>query len=152
MLCLDQVCATNKYLVTTLKNPLIKHSKKLLVLQAIFQNEVHGLTLSFFAMVTQKHREALLPTMTQSFLDQYEQHRSIKKAQVTTTFPLSEQLTLQLQQIVQQISPCQQVILEKNIDPTLIGGYVLRVDDKRLDRSLRKQLLTLQKNCLTEGY
>ncbi|MFM2428611.1 MAG: synthase subunit delta [Bacteroidota bacterium] len=152
MLCFGQVCAANKCLVTTLESPVVKHDKKLAVLQAIFQNEVHDLTLSFLAMVTQKHREALLPAMSQAFLAQYNQHQGIKIAQVTTTFPLSDQLTLQLQQIVQQIAPCQQVILEQNIDPAIIGGYVLRVEDKRMDQSLRKKLLTLEMNCVTEGY
>lgn len=152
MLCFDRVCAANQCLVSTLKNPVIKHSKKLVVLQAIFQNKVHALTLRFFAMVTQKHREAALPTMTQDFLAQYDQYQGIKTAQVTTTWPLSDQLTLQLQKIVQQISPCQHVILEQCIDPALIGGYVLRVEDKQLDQSLRKKLRTLQKNCVTKGY
>jgi F-type H+-transporting ATPase subunit delta len=152
MLCFDQVCAANKSLVTTLKSPVIKHDKKLAVLQAIFQNKVHDLTLSFFAMVTQKHREALLLTMAHTFLAQYDQHQGIKTAQVTTAFPLSDQLTLPLQQIVQQIAPCQKVILEQYIDPDLIGGYVLRIGDKRLDQSLRRKLLILKKNCVTEGY
>lgn len=151
MLYFDQVCAANQCLVTTLKSPVIKPDKKIAVLQAIF-HEVHDLTLSFLAMVTQKHREALLPAMAQAFLAQYNQHRGIKTAQVITTFPLSDQLILQLQQIVQQIVPCQHVILEQDIDPALIGGYILRVEDKRLDQSLRKKLLTLKMNCVTEGY
>ena len=90
--------------------------------------------------------------MAQVFLVQYNQHQGIQLAQVTTTFPLSDQLTLQLQEIVQKMVPCQQVILEHKIDPALIGGYVLQVEDKRLDQSLRKKLLTLKMNCVTEGY
>jgi len=152
MLCFDQVCAANQCLVATLKNPVIEHSEKLAVLQAIFQNKVHALTLRFFAMVAQKHREAVLPTMAQAFLAQYYQYKSIKTAQVTAALLLSDQLILQLQKIVRQISPCQHVILEQCIDPDLIGGYVLRVEDKRLDQSLRKKLRTLQKNCVAGGY
>jgi F-type H+-transporting ATPase subunit delta len=152
MLCFDQVCAANNFLVTTLKSPVIGRDRKLAVLQAIFQNKIHTLTLNFFAMVTQRHREALLPTMARTFLVQYDLHQGIKTAQVTTAFPLSSQLTFQLQQIVQQIASCQKVILEQHINPALIGGYVLRVEDKRLDQSLRKKLLTLQKNCVAEEY
>ena len=148
----DQICTANKRLVITLKNPIIEHKKKLSVLETIFQNEVHSLTLRFFAMVTQKHREALLPSMAQAFLAHYDQHQRVKNAQVTTAFPLSEQLALQLQQMAQKIAPCRHVTLDQNIDTTLIGGYVLRVDDKLLDRSLRKQLLTLQKSCVATGY
>lgn len=145
---LDRICVTSKYLVAALRNPTIERSKKLLILQAIFQNEIAGLTLSFLTMITKKRREALLPTMAQAFLIQYDQHQGIKKAQVTTAFPLSGWFDSQLQRIAQQISPCRQVILEKTIDPALIGGYVLQVDDMLLDRSLRRQLLMLQKNYL----
>jgi len=143
---LGRLCTDSKHLVATLRNPIIEHNKKLSVLQAIFQNEAHELTLSFLAMVIQKHRAALLPTIIQAFLTQHDQHQGIKKAQVATTFPLSDWVSSQLQRIVQQIAPCQQVIFEQTIDPTLIGGYVLQVDDILLDRSLRKQLLMLQKD------
>jgi F-type H+-transporting ATPase subunit delta len=89
--------------------------------------------------------------MARTFLVQYDLHQGIKTARVTTAFPLSDQLTLQLQQIAQQIALCQKVILEQYIDPTLIGGYTLRIEDKRLDQSLRKKLHRLKKNCVTEG-
>jgi F-type H+-transporting ATPase subunit delta len=152
MLYLSQVYAENRALVSTLRNPLLKHDKKLAILQAIFQNTVHALTLRFFAMVTQNRREAVLPAMIQAFLAQYDQYLGIKKAQITTAFSLPDQIISQFQKIVQQVSPCQQVILEQSVDPTLIGGYVLQVEDKRFDQSLRKKLLTLQKNCVTKMY
>ena len=145
---LDRVCAANECLVSTLRNPVIERSKKLSVLQAVFKNEVNDLTLSFLDMITQKQREALLPAIVQAFFIQYNQYQGIKKAQVTTTFPLSDWFVSQLQRIVQQISPCRQVIFEQTIDPALIGGYVLQVDDILLDRSLRRQLLMLRKNCV----
>ena len=131
---------------------IIKQEKKLAVLQAIFQKEVHALTLRFFTTVTQRRREALLPAMAQAWLAQYDQHQGIKKAQVTTTFPLSDKLARQLQAMIQQMTPCQQVVLDQRIDPTLIGGYVLQVEDKRLDQSVRKKLRTLQKKYIVAGY
>ena len=152
MLCFEQACAANKSLVSTLRSPVIKHDKKRAILQASFQNKVHDLTHSFFALVTQRHREALLPAMTQAFLAHYDAHQGIKKAQVTTTFPLSDKLGRQLQQTVQQIAPCKQVVLDQHIDPALIGGYILQVEDKQLDQSLRKKLLTLKKHYVTEEY
>jgi F-type H+-transporting ATPase subunit delta len=152
MLCFNQVCTASNLLVTTLKSPIIKHEKKLEVLHAIFRDQAHELTLSFFDIVIKKHREALLPTMARTFLARYDQHQGITTAQVTTAFPLSDQLQLQFQQVVKRIASCQKVILEQYINPDLIGGYVLRVGDKRLDQSLRKALRTLKNNCVTEGY
>mmetsp|Transcript_22513 Transcript_22513/g.51920 ORF Transcript_22513/g.51920 Transcript_22513/m.51920 type:complete len:181 (-) Transcript_22513:4650-5192(-) len=145
------VCTSNTSLVSTLKSPMIRHAKKLAVLQGIFQRKVHALTFNFFTMVTKKHREDLLPTMVQAFLAQYDHHHGIQKAQVTTPFPLSKQLSLQLKKIVQRRSSCQKVILKQNIDPSLLGGYILQIEDQRIDQSLRKKLRTLHKNCMIEG-
>ncbi|MCU0318427.1 MAG: ATP synthase F1 subunit delta [Amoebophilaceae bacterium] len=148
----DRVCADNKGLAATLKNPTIQHDKKLTILKVIFQDNVHSLTLNFLAMITQKCRASLLPAIVRAFLTQYNQHQGIQIAHVTTTFPLTSRLILQLQEIARRISPCRHIVLDQYIDSTLIGGYVLQVGDKRVDQSLRRNLLTLQKNCVTEGY
>ncbi|MEM9416950.1 MAG: ATP synthase F1 subunit delta [Bacteroidota bacterium] len=152
MLFFTQAGIAHKALLQMLKSPIIRHDKKLAVLQAIFQNKVHALTLRFFALVIQRHREPLLPTMAQAFLTQYHQHQGIKKAHVTTTFPLSTELESQLQQLVQKMTVAKKIELDQHIDPTLLGGYVLAVEDKRLDQSLRKKLLKLRKSYITAGY
>ena len=152
MLFFTQVGTTHKALLQMLKSPVIEHDKKLAILQALFQNKVQALTLRFFALVTQNHREPLLLAIAQAFLAQYNQHQGIKKAHVTTTFPLSEKLVLQFQQLVQKITPGRKVLLDQHVDPSLIGGYVLEVEDKRLDQSLRKSLHTLKKEYVTAGY
>ncbi len=152
MLLVDQVCDANKSLPDMLRSPIIKHDKKLAVLQAIFRAKVQALTFSFFTLVTQKHREALLHAIAKAFLEQYDLHQGFKKATISTTFQLSEELSLQFQQLAQQIVPCNKVVLHQHMDPSLIGGYVLQVEEKRLDQSLRKKLLTLKKNYIAEGY
>jgi F-type H+-transporting ATPase subunit delta len=152
MLLFDQVWDANKALLHALESPAIKHDKKLAVLQEIFQDKVHVLTMSFVKMVTKKRREDLLPAITKLFLEQHDHHKGIKQATISTTFQLSEELCLQFIKLVQQIAPCNQVVLKQHIDPTLIGGYVLQVDDKRIDQSLRNKLLTLKKTYVTEAY
>lgn len=152
MVGLAQACTTHPTLLHTLQSPIIKHDKKLEVLRAIFQHKVHTLTLRFLTLVTQKRREAWLPAIAQAFLAQHDEYQGIKKAHVTTTFPLSDELALQLQQIVQKMTPAKQVELDQHIDPTLLGGYVLQVEDKRLDQSLRKRLRLLKKEYVTAGY
>lgn len=149
---LAQACTTHPTLLHTLQSPIIKHDKKLAVLRAIFRHEAHALTLRFFALVTQKCREAWLPAIAQAFLAQYDEYQGIKKAHVTTTFPLSDELATQLQKIVQKMTPAKQIELDQHIDSALLGGYVLQVEDKRLDQSLRKRLRLLKKEYVTAGY
>ena len=148
---LNQVCAANKILGHTLKNPLVKQEKKLAVLRAIFPNTISTLTHRFLTTVIQKQQGKLIPFIAKAFLDAYNHYKGIKIAKVTTTFPLSDTLMLQLQEIVQRITPCKQVLFDQHVDPGLIGGYILQVEDKRIDQSLRNKLNTLQKHWMRSG-
>lgn len=148
----EQACVAYPPFVAILKSPVIQHDKKLLILNKLFQDSVHTVTLNFFALVTERHREALLFAIAQAFLAQYEQHQGIQKAQVTTPYPLSDAVVAQMKQIVQQIVPCQQVILDQHVDDSLIGGFVLQVANQQLDRSLRRALKTLKQHYTIEAY
>lgn len=144
--------AEKQILLHALCNPTVTHDKKLALLQDVFEQKVHPIVLKLFVLVAQRHREALLPVIAQEFLTQYDQRKGITKARVTTTFPLSEQLIAQFKQAIQQIVPCEEVLLDHHLDPALIGGYVLRVEDKQLDQSLRSKLNNLKKHYMTGGY
>lgn len=147
-----QTCADSPDLLTVLKCPTFQHDQKDALLQALFQDKVHPLTSKFLSLVVHKQRAVLLPTIARVFLAQYNRQQGIQTAHVATSAPLSDTVIQQLQNLVQQIAPCQEVALTQHIDPTLVGGYVLQVEDKRLDQSLRRKLKTLRKQCVTEGY
>lgn len=132
-----------------LSNPIINHSKKLAILQSIFTGKVNALTLSFFTIITQKNREAILETVALEFEKQYNTLKGIVKAQVTSAMPLTPELRAQLiQKMVQQTGKTIQ--LEEKVDSDLIGGFVLRVGDIQLDDSIRTSLRNL-KNKFNEN-
>ncbi|HSX79203.1 MAG TPA: F0F1 ATP synthase subunit delta, partial [Candidatus Saccharimonadia bacterium] len=71
-----------------------------------------------------------------------ELHRVV--AQVTTAFELDAQ---QRQVVTQKIATATQkdVVLEAYVDPSLIGGLVVRVNNVILDGSVRGQLARMRK-------
>jgi F-type H+-transporting ATPase subunit delta len=46
------VCQENDQLVAVLKNPIVRHSKKLAILKALFLGKVHDVTFSIFTILT----------------------------------------------------------------------------------------------------
>ena len=62
-----------------------------------------------------------------------------------TTKP-SEQLTQEFRDVIREKLGCQEVVLDIRIDPSLIGGYVLNVDGKIYDKSVKNALKGLQKD------
>ena len=138
-----QVCKDNRDFQLVLKNPIIKHDKKLNILKAIFEERVEPITMSIFELITRKNREAILPSLAAEFARQHNQKQGIVEASVWTTFELEDDLQGEFRELVEKIAG-KKVDLKPIVDPDLIGGFVLRIEDKQIDESLRSKLQHLR--------
>jgi F-type H+-transporting ATPase subunit delta len=133
----------NRGLMLALKSPVVRHEKKLAILKAIFKERVNPVSYSIFTIITKKNRESILDAIAEEFITSYNLFQGIQKATVVTTTPLTEELRKRFIDIVAGSSG-KTIQLEERVDPGLIGGYVLRVDDRQLDASLRSRLNELK--------
>lgn len=151
MLLFSSVVSQNRDFQLMLTNPVIKSDKKLKVINSIFAGKVQKMTLMFFNLVAQKSREAVLLSMTSEFERQYNEVKGIQVATVVSAVPfapaqrdaLIKQLTLETGKIIQ---------LKESVDPSLIGGFVLRVGDKQIDSSVKNSLRKLRKDFKDNSY
>ncbi|HSI75657.1 MAG TPA: ATP synthase F1 subunit delta [Lunatimonas sp.] len=130
--------------VSLIKSPIVGSNKKLSVINALFGTKTSELTRSFFKLVSQKGRESYLPSIAREFHKQYNLHMGIQLAEVTTTFPIDDALRTEFKSIVKEISGKEKVELKEKINENLIGGFVLKIDDKQLDESISSQLRKLK--------
>ncbi len=133
----------NRGLMLALKSPVVRHEKKLAILKALFKERVNPVSYSIFTIITKKNRESILDAIADEFIVSYNLFQGIQKATVVTTTPLTEELRKQFINIVAG-STGKTIQLEEKVDPNLIGGYVLRVDDRQIDASLRSRLNELK--------
>lgn len=63
---------------------------------------------------------------------------------MTTTTPLTGTQRTQLVEVVKQISGLKTVQLVEKINADLIGGFVLKVNDRQLDESISSKLKALR--------
>lgn len=138
-----KISDTNRDFVLLLKNPIINSGKKLAILKQLFEGKVHEVTMQFFTIITRKNREDHLPGIAASFVDQYNKYKNIEKAMVTTTFPLGEQNRAEVRQLIKKISG-KDVELKEKVDPSIIGGFVLQIGDRRIDSSISSKLKELK--------
>jgi F-type H+-transporting ATPase subunit delta len=134
-----------------LTNPIISHGKKLAVLKSLFTGKVSELTLRFFLLITEKNREAHLENVALEFIRQYNEIKGIEKAQVTTAVALSPELRAQLNQKVALMTG-KTIQLEEKVDPSIIGGFLLRVGDKQVDDTVRTSLRALKNKFKENPY
>ena len=138
------VCQTNHDFTRMLNSPVIRHDKKLAIMEAIFKNKVNKLTMAMIAMLTRKNREPLLPAIAVEFHNAYNVHKGIQRASVATSFVLDEKMKAEMEMLVKKISGKTKIDLEQKIDKELIGGFILNVGDQQIDASIKSKLKSLK--------
>jgi F-type H+-transporting ATPase subunit delta len=133
----------NRGLMLALKSPVVRHEKKLGILKALFEARVNPVSFSIFKIITKKNRESILDAIADEFITAYNEYQGIQKATVITSTPLTEELRKQFNNIVATATG-KTVELTEKVDPSLIGGYLLRVNDRQIDASLRNRLNELK--------
>ncbi len=136
------VCSENRSFVAMLESPIIAHLKKAEILEKIFKGKVHELTLSVFAIIARKNREAILPHVARQFSKLYNEKMGFQEAKVTTTFPLDKELRSKIEKIISDVTGKKPLLTEK-VDPEIVGGYVLELGDRQIDESVYGQLKEL---------
>jgi F-type H+-transporting ATPase subunit delta len=143
MLLFKDTADKNRGLMLALKSPVVRHEKKLAILKALFEARVNPVSYAIFTIITKKNREAILDEIANEFILSYNLNQGIQRATVTTTTPLTDALRKQFSDMV-ATKTGRTVQLTEKIDPNLIGGYVLKIDDRQIDASLRSRLNELK--------
>jgi len=127
-----------------LNNPVLTSDKKLNILKALFSKGANSLTLTFFEVISRKNREGILLEVAKEFVGQYNAYKSIQVAEVSSASSLTDKQRTQLIAVVKEISGMKEVQLVEKINPSLIGGFVLKVNDRQLDESISSKLNALR--------
>lgn len=130
----------NNELTSMLRSPLIKADKKSSVITAIFDKKINEHTLRFIQLVVSHKREAMLDVICEEFIKVYDALKNIARLTVTTPSALTDALRAELINKIKSDYSLSAVELVEKTDASLIGGMILRMGDKQLDASIRRQL------------
>ena len=135
-----------------LRNPIVKHDKKLSILKAIFEGKVSDMLMRFFEILTSKNREAALEHIGTEFLLQYNLLMGVQVAEVTSAAPLTPATRAEIEKLVTRQTGLADVSLTEKVDASLIGGFVLRIGDQQIDDSVRGGLRRLRTSLTDTTY
>lgn len=129
-----------------LNSPVVRDDKKIAVYQQVFSG-FSSATMQFFALVTKNGREQLLPEIAHQFERQLMKHRGIVSGSITSAVALTEQTK---QAILAQVAPAFEgsLQLSETVDPSLLGGFVIRIEDKQIDASVSSKLKELRQELV----
>lgn len=98
----------------------------------------------FVQFLTAKGRQDYLRRILRTFVDLYCESVGLRHVVLTTTVPAPVQEERIRAELEARLG-CR-ILLETEVDPALLGGYRLEVDDKMLDATVRRQLQVLRRD------
>lgn len=146
-----RVMRQNSQLQAVLKNPIIGTDKKLGILTQLFGASFNKVILAFFKIVVSKGRSEVLYATAVEFVNEYNRRKGILQAVVTSAVELTEEQKNKIAALVIE-STKKQIVLETKVDPSLIGGFVLKVGDRQVDTSIASSLNKLKKEFAQKVY
>ncbi len=102
----------------------------------------------FVALLVRNSRMEDVRFILRSFVSMYYRSKGIRLATLTTSVP-APGLEERLHPMLERDFSCK-VIFETAVDPSLIGGFVVTVDDYVLDASVRNQLETIRRQFIIQ--
>lgn len=135
---LMQVNRENRDLELLLVSPIINSDKKTAILKEVF-GDFEDLAQRFIALVVKNGREANLPEIAKSFVAIVKEKNGITPVTITSATKLDAAVK---NDILNKIKPAVNGTPEitEVIDPSLIGGFVVRMGDIQIDASVASKL------------
>ena len=140
MLYLQQLTKESRDFLSLLRSPVIKADAKIRAINAVTAGKVNASTTAFIQLMTNKTREAVLPEIITSFINQYKQNKGIKTVRLTTALPVSDALKNEIVAQVKKTGGFDNIELQEVVDPAIIGGFVLQAGDQLIDASISYDL------------
>ncbi|MEL7424002.1 MAG: ATP synthase F1 subunit delta [Bacteroidota bacterium] len=138
--------SANRDFYLLMKSPIVKPSKKQSILDALFKDKYDELTMAFLNILVKKGREAYLPEIADAFIAQYKEIKQISTVKVTTAKPMDAATLKSLEaKLAASDATYSQVEIETEVDPELIGGFVLEIGGKIYDASVVQKLEDLKR-------
>lgn len=152
ILFLQRVIKSSHELRVMLKSPIINSDKKSNVLSTIAGNNIGELTAGFIKLLCKKNRENYLPGILEAFVEQYNHHKGLHSATLTTAVPVSDSIKNEFVTKIKNATSIEHLNLETCVDENLIGGFVLEMEGKLLDGSILRDLNDIKKQFDNNEY
>ena len=126
----------------TIDNPMLDKSQKQQLLETASGTKPCQLTQRFLQLVLAEGRENALQLMANSYVTLYRQQKNITRGRLITATAVLPETEAKMKQMVETKTQGT-VEFETEVNPDLIGGFVLEYDTYRMDASVKTKLNTI---------
>ena len=126
-----------------LADPIVEREEKVKLVEMAVGEPLHDCLKQFIAFVAEQKREDKMLLIAMKYMEMYREKHNILSTQVTTATELTEESYDKIKAFIKQTFGAD-AEMEVHIDPNLIGGFILDIENTRMDASVAGQLNALK--------
>jgi F-type H+-transporting ATPase subunit delta len=142
-----QVVRENPAFEQFLRDPSIAQSQRRELIQKVFGGRLSPLVMNLLGVMGSHGRLGLLTGVVDSYRRLLDQKLGRVNVDLTVASELDEPSLAEVQQRVSQ-ALSRQAVIRQHVNDSIIGGLVLRVEDRLIDASVKSQLLAMRRKLV----
>ena len=146
VIAIRDILIENTEFMDMMNHPKITKEEKTEALKNIFSGRVSEDILGFLVLVLQKDRYDEIIGILEFFIDKMKEYMKIGTAYITTAVSLKDSQKNEIEKKLLSTTKFTKMEMNYNVDPTLIGGMMIRIGDRVVDSSVKTKLERLTKN------
>lgn len=146
-----QTIEENKDLQLLLSSPILKTDLKKATLKGIFGKKISNISYGLIDLLIDNKRLNILGEVAKKYAIIFDALKGKEVAKVTSAVPLTAALKKQVLAKVKELTN-KKASIENIVDPTIIGGFILRIGDVQYDASIANKLQVLKRQFDNQSY
>jgi F-type H+-transporting ATPase subunit delta len=129
-----------------LNNPIVSQAAKREVLTKTLESQINTETFKFLIILINRDRINLLDAIINNYLELVYETASIKMIEVSTAIDFTDSQKSTLIKKLKELTNAREIRLVISVDPSLIGGFLIKTESKVINFTIKNQLEQLAKH------
>lgn len=142
---LTGILKENEELIRLLDHPHIEKEEKKQLVERIFSGRISGDMTGLIIMVVEKGHGSRLVQILTHFIKRVKEQKNIGVTSVTSAVVLSDSQKAAIEKRLLETTSYDTMEITYSVDASLIGGLVIRIEDRVVDSSVKTKLEKLSK-------
>ncbi len=141
-------CASEAGFCEFVYSPIVKPEKKKALFKMVYGDVLNPITFGILNLVVDNNREAILDSIFRSFISFYKKEKNIKSVTLYSAYEMDSAFKDEVKSVISKELNCN-IELSVITKTELLGGFILKVDDKMVDASMLGKLKQVRNHLIT---
>ena len=141
----NELIDNNSDLQTLIYSPVFGADEKATAVGNLLKKaKANALVIQFVGTIAKNGRLFAISSIISAFIKEVDNRRGKISAEVVSAIPLDNKRQAKIQESIISLADAKDVSLVMRVDPSLIGGFVIRIGSRMFDTSLKTKLNRLE--------